>query len=63
MWGIGLLVGMLISLAIIFSLSVDVANGVNTVVSLALVAGLLAVTFWYGRRARDRWEQTTSLQG
>jgi hypothetical protein len=63
MWGIGLLVSMLVSLAIIFSLSVDVANGVNTVISLALVAGLLAVTFWFGRRARDRWEQTTSPQG
>ena len=63
MWGIGMFAGMLISLAIIFSLSVDVANGVNTVVSLALVAGLLAATFWFGRRARDRWEQTTSPQG
>jgi len=48
MWGIGLLVGVLISLAIIFSLSVDVANGVNTVVSLSLSAVLLAATFWMG---------------
>jgi hypothetical protein len=56
MWGIGLLVGMLVSLAIIFSLSIDVAKGVNTVVSLALVAVLMAATFWYGHRARDKWE-------
>jgi hypothetical protein len=56
MWGIGLLVGMLISLAIIFSLSIDVAKGVNTVASLALIAVLMAVTFWYGHRARNKWD-------
>jgi hypothetical protein len=63
MWGIGLLVGMLISLAIIFSLSIDVAKGVNTVVSLSLVAVLMTATFWYGGRARRKWEQSSATQG
>ena len=63
MWGIGLLVGMLISLAIIFSLSIDVAKGVNTVVSLALIAVLMAATFWFGGRARKQWEQRSAAQG
>ncbi|MGV0809965.1 VC0807 family protein [Mycolicibacterium setense] len=54
MWGIGLLIGMLISLAIIFSLSIDVANGVNTVVSLALTALLMVATVVVGKRARAR---------
>jgi hypothetical protein len=63
MWGIALLVGMLISLAIIFSLSIDVAKGVNTVVSLSLIAVLMAATFWYGGRARRQWEQSSATQG
>lgn len=63
MWGIGLLVGMLLSLAIIFSLSIDVAKGVNTVVSLGLIAVLMAATFFIGHRARDRWEQRSTAQG
>jgi hypothetical protein len=63
MWGIALLVGMFISLAIIFSLSIDVAKGVNTVVSLSLIAVLLAATFWYGGHARRKWEQRSAAQG
>jgi len=54
---------MLISLAIIFSLSIDVAKGVNTVVSLSLIAVLMAATFWYGGRARRKWEQSSATQG
>jgi hypothetical protein len=57
MWGIGLLIGMLISLAIIFSLSIDVANGVNTVVSLAFTALLMAATIVVAKRARAKGEQ------
>ncbi|MEE6170045.1 MULTISPECIES: VC0807 family protein [unclassified Mycolicibacterium] len=64
MWGIGLLIGTLISLVIIFSLSVDIANGVNTVVSLAFTALLMVVTIVMAKRARARWdrlrEQTTA---
>lgn len=63
MWGIGLLLGMLISLAIIFSLTIDVAKGVNTVVSLSLIAVLMAATFWFGGRARKKWEQRRATQG
>jgi hypothetical protein len=63
MWGIGLLVGTFISLGIIFTLSIDVAKGVNTVVSLALVAVLMAATFWFGGRARRKWEQRSVTQG
>lgn len=64
MWGIGLLIGTLISLVIIFSLSVDIANGVTTVVSLAFTALLMVVTIVMAKRARARWdrlrEQTTA---
>jgi hypothetical protein len=63
MWGIGLLLGMFVSLAIIFSLSIDVAKGVNTVVSLSLIAVLMAATFWFGARARRKWEQSSAAQG
>jgi hypothetical protein len=56
MWGIGLLLGTLISLAIIFWLSVDVANGVNTVVSLAFTAALMVVTVVMAKRARAKWD-------
>jgi hypothetical protein len=57
MWGIGLLIGTLISLAIIFSLSIDVANGVNTVVSLAVTALLMVATVVLAKRARVKWER------
>jgi hypothetical protein len=63
MWGIGLLAGMFISLGIIFTLSIDIAKGVNTVVSLALTAVLIAATFWFGGRARRKWEQRSVTQG
>ncbi|KRD19175.1 hypothetical protein ASE48_22905 [Mycobacterium sp. Root265] len=52
MWGVGLLFGMLVSLAIIFSLSVDVGKGVNTVVSLALTGLLILATAVVARRAQ-----------
>ncbi|MFV8164181.1 VC0807 family protein [Mycobacterium sp. 134] len=67
MWGIGLLIGMLISLAIIFSLAIDVANGVNTVVSLGFTALLMAATVMVAKRARAKGEllreQTGAGQG
>lgn len=62
-WGIGLLVSTIASLAIIFSLSVDVAKGMDTVVSLAFTAVLLVITIVLGRRARTRWEQRSATQG
>ncbi|MDX1872392.1 VC0807 family protein [Mycolicibacterium sp. 120266] len=61
-WGVGLLVGMFVSLGIIFSFSVDVGKGVNTAVSLAVTAVLILVTIVVAKRARARWEQRSASQ-
>lgn len=61
-WGVGLLVGMLISLGIIFALSVDVGKAVNTVVSLVLTGVLILATVVVAKQARSRWEQRTAPQ-
>lgn len=55
MWGVGLLLGMLVSLAIIFTMSVDVGKGVNTVVSLALTGLLVLATVVVAKKAHSRW--------
>lgn len=55
MWGVGLIIGTGVQVAIIFAASVDVANAVTTVFSLATTAVLLAATFVIGTRARRRW--------
>ena len=55
MWGVGLLLGMLVSLAIIFTMSVDVGKGVNTVVSLALTGLLVLATVVVAKKAQSRW--------
>jgi hypothetical protein len=59
-WGVGLLVGTFVSLGIIFSLSVDVAKGVNTVVALALTGLLSVVTVVVVKAASTRWEQRST---
>ncbi|MBI3225980.1 MAG: hypothetical protein HYZ39_13085 [Mycolicibacterium cosmeticum] len=61
-WGVGLLLGMFLSLGIIFSLSVDVGKGVNTVASLALTGVLILITVVIAKRAASRWEQRTAPQ-
>ena len=61
-WGVGLLLGMLVSLGIIFALSVDVGKAVNTAVSLALTGGLILATVVVAKQARSRWEQRTAAQ-
>lgn len=61
-WGVGLLIGMLVSLGIIFSFSVDVGKGVNTAVSLAVTGVLILVTIVVAKRARARWEQRSTTQ-
>ncbi|GAS95881.1 uncharacterized protein RMCC_2847 [Mycolicibacterium canariasense] len=61
-WGVGLLIGMLVSLGIIFSFSVDVGKGVNTAVSLALTGVLILVTIVIAKRAGARWEQRSATQ-
>jgi uncharacterized membrane protein len=54
MWGVGLLVEVGIRLVVISSRSVDVANGVNSVISLAMIGLLMAATFLVSRAARAR---------
>jgi intracellular septation protein A len=61
-WGAGLLVGMFVSLGVIFSFSVDVGKGVNTAVSLGVTAVLILVTIVVAKRARARWEQRSTPQ-
>ena len=61
-WGVGLMVGMLVSLGIIFSLSVDVGKGVNTVVSLGITAVLILATVVVAKGARSRREQRPAPQ-
>jgi len=61
-WGVGLLLGMLVSLGIIFALSVDVRKAVNTVVSPALTGVLILATVVVAKQARSRWEQRTAPQ-
>lgn len=61
-WGVGLLVGMLLSLAIIFSLSIDVGKGVNSVVSLGVTGILILATVVVAKTARSRWEQRPATQ-
>lgn len=55
MWGLGFLGGMFLSLAIIFSMSVDLAKGVDTVASLAIIGVLLVVSVLIVTRAEARW--------
>lgn len=61
MWGIGLIVGTGVQLVVIFSTSVDAANGVNSVFSLATTAALITATFIISKRARGRWEDRELL--
>jgi hypothetical protein len=58
MWGIGLLVGMVVHLAVIFTTSVDVANAVTTVISIVWMTVLMVATFAIGKRAKARWERS-----
>ena len=62
-WGFGLLVGMVVHLILIFTLSVDVANAAGTATSLATTALLIGVTIMVARKARARWEQRSPSQG
>ncbi|MGY4711200.1 VC0807 family protein [Mycolicibacterium sp. CBM1] len=55
-WGVGLLLGTIVSLYLIFTVSVDVAKGVNTAISLSVTGLLIAATVIIARRARARWD-------
>jgi len=70
MWGTGLLLEVGVRLVVISKLSVDAANGVNTVVSLSTIGLLFLATVVVARWARarraiagQRREQTTPPQG
>jgi uncharacterized membrane protein len=51
MWGIGLLVEVAIRLVVIAHFSVDVANGVNSAITLPVIGVLVLATIIVGRRA------------
>jgi hypothetical protein len=55
MWGTGLLLEVAVRLIVISRLSVDTANGVTTVISLATTGLLIVATMVVVRRARARW--------
>jgi hypothetical protein len=63
MWGVGLLIGTLLHLIVIFTVPVDVANGLGTAMSLALTALFIVATIVVARKARARWEQRSPSQG
>jgi hypothetical protein len=63
MWGIGLLVEVVVRLVVISRVSVDVANGVASAISLDTLALLVAATFVIAKSARARWEQRSSAKG
>jgi len=63
MWGVGLLIEVAARLVIIARVSVDVANGVTSIVSWATIGVLMAATFAIGGRAHARWEQRSAVQG
>lgn len=63
MWGIGLFVEVVVRLVVISRVSVDVANGAATAISLVTLALLMAATFVIGKRARARWEQRSTAKG
>jgi MFS-type transporter involved in bile tolerance (Atg22 family) len=50
MWGIGLLLEVAIRLGVIEALSVDTANGVNTVITLVVIGLLVLATVIIGHR-------------
>lgn len=56
MWGVGLIIGTALHLAVIFSTPVDVATAVTSVLSLVTTGLLMTATFIVGKRARARWE-------
>lgn len=61
MWGIGLMVSAAVHLAVIFSTSVDVANAVSSVLSLATTGLLMAATVVIAKRARTRWDHRAAI--
>jgi uncharacterized membrane protein len=63
MWGAGLLLEVAVRLLVISRVSVDVANGLLSAISLGTVGLLIAATILVGRKLRARWEQRSPAQG
>jgi uncharacterized membrane protein len=54
MWGVGLLVEVAIRLAVIASVSVDVANGVNSAITLPVIGALVVATIVVVKRSGNK---------
>lgn len=63
MWGIGLFVEVVVRLVVISQVSVDVANGAASAISLVTLALLMAATFVIAKSARAHWEQRSTAKG
>jgi uncharacterized membrane protein len=67
MWGIGLLLEVAVRLLVIAHFRVDVANGVNSAITIPVIGVLVLATIVIGRRAApeatDTREQTAPSQG
>lgn len=63
MWGVGLLAEVAVRLAVIARTSVDVANGVTSVVSWTFLGALMVATVVIAKSARTRWEQSGTARG
>ena len=62
MWGIGLLVEVAVRLALIARFPVDVANGVNSAITLPVIGLLVLATMVVGRRAGARAASTVTAK-
>jgi hypothetical protein len=62
MWGIGLLVEVAVRLVVIARFPVDVANGVNSAITLPVIGFLVLATMVVSRRAAARADQAASVQ-
>jgi uncharacterized membrane protein len=63
MWGVGLVLEVAARLFVISQVSVDVANGLLSAISLGTVGLLIAATIVVGRKLGARWEQRSASQG
>jgi uncharacterized membrane protein len=63
MWGLGLLLEVAVRLVVISRVSVDVANGLLSAISLGTLGLLVVATILIGRKLKARREQKTPSQG
>jgi hypothetical protein len=58
-WGVGLLAEALIRVPLVFLLPIDVMVALGEVMTIAVIAGLLAWNIWYVKRATARGSATS----